>query len=149
MKPVSPVIPVANHPEVIYAKEQPEYEPLPTVKRPDGTILTRWEMSEDEKRQVAEQGFIYLMVMTFNQPLQPVLISADVPEQFRTAALVEEQSTKAQETQVVCPACGNAYGLEPRQTDRRFGFFCPSCKTTFTVRESGLSLGGEEKGGLG
>ncbi|PYS52437.1 MAG: hypothetical protein DMF68_01630 [Acidobacteria bacterium] len=82
MKPTSPVIPVADHPEVIYAKDQPEYQPLPAVRNAEGIILTRWELSESEKRQIVEQGYIYLMVMTFNNPLQPVLLSTEVPTQF-------------------------------------------------------------------
>lgn len=82
MQPVSPVIPSANSDEVTYAKDQPEYLPLPAVKLEDGTILTRWALSEDEKRLILEQGYVYLEVLTFNQPLQPLRLSAEVPEEF-------------------------------------------------------------------
>lgn len=86
MIPVSPVIPDANADEVVYAKDQPEYQPLPSIKLADGAILTRWMLSEEEKRIVTEQGFIYLEVLTFNRPLQPLRLSVDVPEEFCAVA---------------------------------------------------------------
>lgn len=89
MLPVSPVIPDSNPDEVVYAKDQPEYLPLPAVKLYDGTILTRWVLSEDEKRQVLEQGYIYLEVLTFNKPLQPLRLSAEVPDEFKVTTVVE------------------------------------------------------------
>jgi hypothetical protein len=79
--------------EVVYAKDQPEYQPLPSIRAPDGTILTRWSLDEDERRQVAEQGYVYLMVMTFNQPLQPLLMTVDPPDDFMPTSIDREQIT--------------------------------------------------------
>lgn len=91
MHPLSPVIPSAEADEVVYAKEQPEYIPLPSVKTPDGVVLTRWSVNEEEKRRIIEQGYIYLMVNTFNQALQPVMLTTLIPEGmgFETRALEE------------------------------------------------------------
>lgn len=80
MRPVSPVIPGVEMDEVVYAADQPQYQPLPAFKCVNGKILTRWEMTDEEKRLVAEQGYIYLAVSTFNQPLQPVYLSATPPD---------------------------------------------------------------------
>lgn len=66
--------------EVVYAADQPEYQPLPAFKCVNGKILTRWELNEEEKRLVVEQGYLYLAVNTFNQPLQPVFLSATPPD---------------------------------------------------------------------
>ena len=66
--------------EVVYAANQPEYQPLPAFKCVNGKILTRWELNDEEKRLVAEQGYVYLAVHTFNQPLQPVYLSATAPD---------------------------------------------------------------------
>jgi hypothetical protein len=82
MSPVSPVIPETNLEEVTYAKDQPEYQPLPSLRAPDGTILTRWKLTEEEKQQVLSQGYVYLLVMTFNQPLQPLLLTTELPDGF-------------------------------------------------------------------
>lgn len=80
MRPVSPVIPGVLMDEVVYAADQPEYQPLPAFKCVNGKILTRWELTDEEKRLIAEQGYIYLAVNTFNEPLQPVFLSATPPD---------------------------------------------------------------------
>lgn len=58
---------------VTYAKDQPEYLPLPAMKMPDGEVYTCWQLSDDEIAEVMISGKIYLKQSTFNQPLQPIL----------------------------------------------------------------------------
>lgn len=95
MQPLSPVIPDKDAPETVYAKDQPEYIPLPSVKTPDGIVLTRWSVSEQEKKQILEQGYFYLLVSTFNTPLQPVMLTTEVPEGMNfNAAPLEEWPTE-------------------------------------------------------
>ena len=65
---------------IVIAKDQPEYMPLAAVCLPGGEIATRWVMTEEERRLVAETGEIYLVVMTFGGDLQPVMVMADAPE---------------------------------------------------------------------
>lgn len=61
---------------VTYAENQEEYLPLPAFKDHNGTVLTCWSLSEEEIQMVKETGKIWLSQMTFNQPLQPVMITA-------------------------------------------------------------------------
>ncbi len=59
----------------VYAEEQPEYYPLITrvTDRNHMIILrTRWQLTDEERRQVAEGADILLDVTTFGQPLQPL-----------------------------------------------------------------------------
>jgi hypothetical protein len=44
-KPVSPIVPGLKLPEVVYAKDQPQYEPLPVFKQDDGIVLSRWKLT--------------------------------------------------------------------------------------------------------
>lgn len=69
---------------VVYGANQPEYKPLPAERRPghSGEIVTCWELSPDELKRVQETGKIYLGVLTFGQPLQPVIMSVDKPEPY-------------------------------------------------------------------
>ena len=78
MKPVSPVLP--GQPEVVYAKDQPQYNLLPAIKGIDGMVITRWKLSWKERLIVLLNGDIYLQVLTFNRPLQPVKLSVEPPE---------------------------------------------------------------------
>lgn len=79
MKPVSPVIPGENHNEVIVAEDQEEYQNLPSIPMQNG-ILTRWELNDEEKQIVAKTGSIYVYLMTFGQPIQPILLQVEKPE---------------------------------------------------------------------
>ncbi len=68
---------------VVFGANQPEYIQLPAerVGPPDiGQINTCWELSPEEVKRVQEAGKIWLSVLTFGQPLQPVLLMADKPE---------------------------------------------------------------------
>lgn len=76
-----------NHPqEVIFAKDQPQYNPLPAIKWKDGTILTKWKLPINERIRLLFSGHIFLTLKTFNQPLQPVKLSIDDP----TYTILEE-----------------------------------------------------------
>jgi hypothetical protein len=78
MKPVSPVI--KGFDEVVYAKNQPEYRPLPAIKCADGTVISRWRLTWRERLRVLFKGNLYLQQLTFNAPLQPQLPSVDEPK---------------------------------------------------------------------
>lgn len=65
---------------VVYAKDQPEYLPLPARRDDNGTIVTLWKFTWRERVMVLLAGKLYLSVMTFNQPLQPVKLSITPPE---------------------------------------------------------------------
>lgn len=80
MKPSSPIIPGVKLPEVIYAKDQPEYQPLPVYKMEDGTVLSRWHLSWKERFIAFLRGNIYLFVATFNYPLQSLSMQVTKPE---------------------------------------------------------------------
>ncbi len=69
---------------VVYGASQPEYKPLVAERRPgnSGEIVTCWKLSPEELERVKETGVIWLSMLTFNQPLQPVLLSVDKPEPY-------------------------------------------------------------------
>lgn len=77
MYPVTPVHPSIKLKEVIYAKDQPEYIPLPAYKWKDGTVVSRWKLSWKERLQILFSGNLFLAIKTYNNPLQPVLISSE------------------------------------------------------------------------
>lgn len=77
MEPTSPVLPASAACEVVYAKDQPEYSALPTF-RTDKSVLSRWTLSEAERRYIADGGDLFICMMNFGGPLLPILpIAAD------------------------------------------------------------------------
>ncbi len=68
----------------VYGEGQPDYKPLPAYRSPGGEVVTCWELTEEEKKRVAETGQIWLSLLTFGLPLQPVYITTDPAELLTT-----------------------------------------------------------------
>jgi hypothetical protein len=81
MTPISPVIPGDYREDTIFAKDQPEYIPLPAYRVGDsrGTVVTRWHVSLRERIRILIFGDIWLTMLTFYQPLQPVKLDVRCP----------------------------------------------------------------------
>lgn len=60
--------------ELVYAKDQPEYIPLRTLKAKGemGAVLSRWTFTEEQRKAIAEGADVILELSTFNGPLQPI-----------------------------------------------------------------------------
>jgi hypothetical protein len=68
---------------VVIAKDQPEYKPLPAFRFPDdpqGRIACCWRLSWWERLSVLVRGQLWHQILTFNQPLQPQLLTVEKPE---------------------------------------------------------------------
>ena len=63
----------------VYAEDQPEYLPLPVFKAEDGPLVSCWKLTWRERFKVLFTGRLWLMSLTFNQPLQPILPQVDKP----------------------------------------------------------------------
>ena len=72
MKPVDPGEKWGRFVE--YAKDQPEYLPLPGRISPlAGTVLhTLWDLDFNERRAILDGARIHLAFVTFGNPLQPM-----------------------------------------------------------------------------
>ena len=67
---------------VVIAKDQPQYNPLPAYKYPDdpqGRIACCWSLTWRERFKVLFSGLLWHQVLTFNQPLQPQLLTVEKP----------------------------------------------------------------------
>ena len=79
MVPMLPVIPCMDLEVTTYAKDQPEYIPLPCYREEDGTITIRWKLSWKERWRIFWNGCLWQQVLTFNQPLQPIKLTHYCP----------------------------------------------------------------------
>lgn len=79
MQPITPVVPGFDLPVTTFAKDQPQYLALPAHRQPDGTVTTRWRLSFLERLAVLFGGSIWLQLLTFNNPLQPVKLTTTCP----------------------------------------------------------------------
>jgi hypothetical protein len=73
---------------VVVAENQAEYVPLPAYHWPndlEGKLTFCWQLSQEEIEQVRATGKLWHTVLTFNQPLQPILLSMEKPNFGATA----------------------------------------------------------------
>ena len=80
MRPTTPIVPSRELEVTNFAKEQPEYNPLPAYRAPNGVVLSRWKLTWRERWRMLWNGYFYLEVWTFNKLLQPVRLSLDPPD---------------------------------------------------------------------
>ena len=63
-----------------YAKDQPQYLPLPAHKSPvNGRVTSCWALTWRERLRVLFTGRIWLQQLTFGDPLQPQRPSVERP----------------------------------------------------------------------
>lgn len=74
MKPISPVIPGYESAEVIFAKDQPEYLPLPALRLddPSNPIVSRWTFTKEERARVAAGSDLLLTQYIFEDLFHPL-----------------------------------------------------------------------------
>jgi hypothetical protein len=90
MQPISPVLSAEFvSKEIVYAKEQPEYIPLPTLVSGNGVVMSRWQFTDEERQAIAAGADLLLSIWTFHDPLQPVLL--EVPSCDRDTAAIAER----------------------------------------------------------
>lgn len=81
MTPVKEIIPGFEIETVTFAKNQPEYIPLPAWVGEDGLVVTRWRLTWAERFRLFLTGNLWLSILTFKNPLQPVKLDTTCPLQ--------------------------------------------------------------------
>jgi hypothetical protein len=68
-----------KHQNVVFAKDQPEYLPLPALKIDSliGEVVSCWKLSFKERVKIVFTGKVWLSLMSFSEPLTPCFMSVD------------------------------------------------------------------------
>jgi hypothetical protein len=61
--------------EAKYAEHQPQYRTLPSLVTPDGKVISQWTPDANDLALLNNGTPITLVLYTFNQPLQPVVLA--------------------------------------------------------------------------
>ena len=79
MKPVE-----FKHQNVVFAKDQPEYQPLPAliIDSPTGEVVSCWKLSFKERIKVLIFGRVWMSLMSFNKPLTPSYLAVNRKEVY-------------------------------------------------------------------
>ena len=62
----------------VYAKDQPEFLPLPAYVNAEETISC-WKLTPDEIKKISETGILWLRQVNFGRPLQAQAPTVDTP----------------------------------------------------------------------
>lgn len=68
---------------VVIAEHQDEYRDLPSVRTPNGYVITRWQLTEDEKRRIVQGEDIFLTILSFGS-INPLFMSVGPVDWTRT-----------------------------------------------------------------
>jgi hypothetical protein len=81
MKPVSPVVEGFEKYEIVLAKDQPEYRPLPALHLEGHKLtLTRWQPTWKERLRLIFGGSVYLWTWTYGHSFHPTSLEIRKPE---------------------------------------------------------------------
>lgn len=77
MQPISPVIPGLEQFEVNVGEGQPEFIAVPTLIGPGPQYIytSRWELTDDERAQIAAGATIYYSQYTGGERMRPMTLS--------------------------------------------------------------------------
>lgn len=72
---------------VVFAKDQPEYLPLPAYRgpKPEHVVISCWQLSWRERIKAVLTGRIWVQQWTFGGPLQPQRVDIDEPIEITDA----------------------------------------------------------------
>jgi hypothetical protein len=72
-----PVVDGMEDEEVVYARFQPPYIPLRTLVSDDRNqrVVSRWTLTDEQREAIAQGADIFLELLTFGEPLQPIRVA--------------------------------------------------------------------------
>jgi len=70
----APVFKGLEHIEIVFAKDQPQYNPLRCLRGRGRfvPVLSRWSFTPEQRSAIADGGDVILELSTFGQPLSPI-----------------------------------------------------------------------------
>jgi hypothetical protein len=82
MTPMQQIVPKAHVP----------YLPLHAWRSPEGDVVTRWHLTWRERLRLLFGGTLWLTVLTFNRPLQPVKLDTTCPIPSKIVEIDRDQT---------------------------------------------------------
>jgi len=76
----------------IFGADQPEYMPLPAYRSPQGEVTACWQLTDDERAEVARTGQVFVTLLSGSRPLTPHYVAVVGPELAKPAAAAEGEA---------------------------------------------------------
>lgn len=71
---VNPALVPSGSKAVVIAEHQPQYRPLPSIRTPEGQVITRWTFTEEERRAIVAGEDLYITIFAYG-PINPLFVT--------------------------------------------------------------------------
>jgi hypothetical protein len=58
------LVPADSHAQVINGPRGDEYRDLPSIRTPDGQVITRWQLSQEERAAIVRGEDVYVTLLS-------------------------------------------------------------------------------------
>ena len=113
---------------VYIGRGQEEYVEIPAVinrDTPTTPITMCFELSEEEKEQIAKTGKIWLRVLTFGQSFHPI-----------STSLVRPEDCTDPDELLKCEGCGQMFPIEAVAMAEDGNWYCQACRALPSEEEA-------------
>jgi hypothetical protein len=69
---------------VVIAEHQAEYRDLPSIRTPDGQVITRWSLTDEERAAIVHGEDVYVTLISHG-PINPLFVTVG-PVNWRSQA---------------------------------------------------------------
>lgn len=84
MNSVDPVIEGVTEVHKVFAADSDKINPLSVLKVEDG-VMSRWHLTDEERKHIAEGGDLFICQLNFGKALQPIMPLACKPDEAMAA----------------------------------------------------------------
>ncbi len=111
---------------LVFAKDQPEYQPLPVFynrESANGEVISAWKLSEEELKQINETGVIWFNMYTFHKPPMPIYLTTKKEEVINDDVIPKKPVTLTEAIEYIYP---HFSGMESyfEYPEDKFASFC-------------------------
>lgn len=121
---------------------QPEYIPLPVLRSPDGRVMSRWTLTDEERKAVAGGADVCLMLYGCHGQTPPSMLyvtatnPSHTPEHLRECMMLDDEmelrslGNRIRDAEEEMQKAQDAFSTKTKEIHARLGKSCPGSSST-------------------
>lgn len=111
------------------AENQKQYSTLP-ANYASGLTAFAFELSEEDIEKILKHKRIYISLLTFGKPMNPINIAVD-PDEFDESCKWNREEVLKEQNAETCRHCPCAYPIKSFDKNDKNELVCPMCGATY------------------